>query len=74
VPDEMASSQRVVYDATAAAAMLITHLHQEGALTITEQAAAAKSIQLYDNLSERGFWPEDWREYAHVELIDLASD
>lgn len=69
----MTPAQQTVYDATAATAMLLSHLDQDGALTISLGKAAAKAIALYDNLAASGYWPADWRDHAHVNLLDIPD-
>jgi len=69
----MTPSQRQVYSATAASAMLIDHLRKEGALAVSGQLAAVKAVALYDEFGAGGMWPTNWRDYAHVDLLDLAD-
>lgn len=71
--EPMTPAEQTVYDATAATAMLLSHLEQDGALNISLDKAAAKAVELYDNLAAHGYWPADWQDHAHVDLLDTAQ-
>jgi hypothetical protein len=70
---EMTPAQRQVYTVTAGAAQLLHHLDEQGALAVPAREAAASAVRFYDDLAETGGWPNDWREMAHVDLLDLAD-
>jgi hypothetical protein len=69
----MPATERDVYDATALAAELIHYLSDQAALAVDEQTAAAKALDFFDERAPRAAWPEDWREHAHINLLDLAG-
>lgn len=69
----MTQVQQQVYDATASAATLLTQLDGRGALAVSFRAAAAMALDAYDEMAAQGAWPDDWREYAHIELLDATE-
>jgi hypothetical protein len=71
--NEMSSSERSLYNATGLLRDLLPHLEQQGVFAVPVSDVAKRVEAYFDEMGKHYGWPEDWRQHAHVDFLDLAD-